>query len=73
MVVRSEGPDGVLSSALGTDLKGKLSPVIYITGILLCLVNPKLGLVPYVIVAIMWLVPDRRLEHAILAREQSAA
>jgi uncharacterized membrane protein len=49
--------------ALGNDLKGKLSPVLYIAGILLALWEPVAGLVPMVVVAAMWLVPDRRVER----------
>ena len=52
-----------LRDVVGNDLKGKLSPVIYIVGILLAFVQPWLGLVPFVVVALMWLVPDRRVER----------
>ncbi|GAA3827341.1 TMEM175 family protein [Nocardioides panacisoli] len=54
-------------AALGSDLKGKLSPVLYVVGILLALVNPYAGLVPAVIVALTWLVPDRRVERFLAA------
>jgi uncharacterized membrane protein len=54
-----------LREAVGRDLKGKLSPVIYLIGILLAFVEPWLGLVPYVVVALIWLVPDPRVEHYI--------
>jgi len=49
--------------ALGSDLKGKLSPLLYLSGIGLAFVEPWLGLVPYVAVALMWLLPDRRVER----------
>ncbi|MGH3414464.1 MAG: TMEM175 family protein [Marmoricola sp.] len=52
-----------LRTALGRDLKGKLSPVFYVVGIGLAFVYPWLGLVPFVLVALMWLVPDRRVER----------
>src|SRR5947209_12236081 len=61
-IVRSEGAESSLKTAIGRDLKGKLSPVIYTAGIGLALVNRWLGLAAYVVVALMWLVPDRRLE-----------
>jgi uncharacterized membrane protein len=61
-IVRSEGPESSLKLAIGRDVKGKLSPVIYTAGIGLALVNRWLGLAAYVVVALMWLVPDRRLE-----------
>jgi uncharacterized membrane protein len=57
------GSGGRLREVLGRDLKGKLSPVIYLAGIALAFVQPWLGLGPFVVVALMWLVPDRRVEH----------
>jgi uncharacterized membrane protein len=52
-----------LREVLGRDLKGRLSPVLYLLGIGLAYVEPWLGLVPFVAVALMWLVPDRRVER----------
>jgi uncharacterized membrane protein len=52
-----------LRDVVGGDFKGKASPLIYLLGILLALVEPWLGLVPYAAVAAMWLVPDRRVER----------
>jgi uncharacterized membrane protein len=67
------GPSGGrLRQALGTDVKGKLSPVVYVTGILLCLANPWVGLATYTIVAVIWLVPDRRVERFLAAESSSA-
>jgi uncharacterized membrane protein len=51
-----------LREAVGRDRKGKLSPVLYLVGIALTFVSPWLGLACYTGVAVMWLVPDRRLE-----------
>jgi uncharacterized membrane protein len=65
-IIRAEGDDSVLQEALGTDLKGKLSPVIYLTGIALAFVEPWLGLIPFVVVALIWLVPDRRMEQYVM-------
>ncbi len=62
-IVRTEGEASVLREALGRDLKGRISPLIYLTGIALAFVTPWLGLVPFVVVALIWLVPDRRLEQ----------
>ncbi|HWJ83029.1 MAG TPA: TMEM175 family protein [Nocardioides sp.] len=59
-------------AALGADLKGKLSPALYVGGILLALWEPRLGLVPFVVVALIWLVPDRRVERY-LAAERAAS
>jgi uncharacterized membrane protein len=66
-IIRAEGDESLLREAIGRDLKGKLSPVIYIVGILLAFVEPWLGLVPFVVVALMWLVPDRRVERYLAA------
>jgi uncharacterized membrane protein len=66
LILRALGPGSALERAIGSDLKGKLSPVIYIAGILLTFVNHWLGLAAYVVVALMWLIPDRRIEPALL-------
>jgi len=52
----------LLASALGSDFKGKISMVIYVTGIALAFVRPWLACAIYVLVAAMWLIPDRRIE-----------
>jgi uncharacterized membrane protein len=52
-----------LRDVVGNDLKGKLSPVIYTAGILLAFVQPWMALGPFIVVALMWLVPDRRVER----------
>ncbi|MDX6273503.1 MAG: potassium channel family protein [Frankiales bacterium] len=67
MVLREHGPDSVLAQALGRDIKGKISPAIYVAGIALSLVSRWVGLALYVVVALMWLVPDRRLEARVNA------
>jgi uncharacterized membrane protein len=61
LIVAEHGTDSALARALGRDLKGKISPVIYTVAIVLTLVNRWLSLALYVVVALMWLVPDRRL------------
>ena len=62
-------PASLLVNALGTDIKGKISPVLYAAAILLAFVNPWISIAIYVMVAVMWLVPDRRIENVL--REQS--
>jgi hypothetical protein len=59
--VREHGLDSDLAAALGSDLKGKASPALYLAGILISPVSRWVGLAIYVAVAVMWLVPDRRL------------
>ena len=54
-------------AALGSDLKGKVSPILYISGILLALWEPVVGIMPMVVVAAMWLIPDRRVERFLAA------
>ncbi|MBL8764630.1 MAG: DUF1211 domain-containing protein [Phycisphaerae bacterium] len=66
------GPDSHLSRALGADLKGKLSPVAYTIAIPLAFVSPWVACGLYVIVALMWLVPDRRIERMFAAIERDA-
>src|SRR6476659_2815864 len=56
MIVRAEGPDSPLRRAIGRDLKCKMSPLIYLVGIALCFVDPRLGLVAFIVVALIWLV-----------------
>ena len=55
----------LLASALGSDFKGKISMVIYVIGILLAFVRPWLACAIYVLVAAIWLIPDRRIERRI--------
>ena len=62
VIIADQGQGSALKAALGRDLKGKLSPVIYAVAIGLAFVNPWLAICLYVVVALMWLVPDRRLE-----------
>ena len=71
-IVRSPGGER-LDEALGRDVKGKVSPVIYLLGIALAFVNPWLAVACYVAVAVIWLVPDRRLERFIAAAERGRA
>ena len=61
-IFRAEGQDGLLRRAVGRDLKGKVSPLIYLTGIASAFLLEELALVFYALVAVIWLVPDRRME-----------
>lgn len=64
-ILRSEGPQSVLAAALGRDIKGKLSPLICALGIAATFVHPGIAMLLYVLVALMWLIPDRRIERAL--------
>jgi len=58
-------PDSVLAIALGRDFKGKISMVIYVFAVPLAFVRAWLACALYVLVAVMWLVPDRRIERTV--------
>ncbi len=62
------GKDSVLATAVGSDFKGKISVVFYVSAIPLSFVNAWLACALYILVAIMWLVPDRRIEKTIAAK-----
>ena len=65
MLVKHEGPDSVLARALGSDAKTLGSVAGYVIGILVAPFLPILSLIIYAIVALAWLVPDRRIERAL--------
>ena len=62
-IMRNQGRNSVLANALGSDIKGKVSPILYVMGIVLAFVSPRLSVAMYVLVAVMWLIPDRRIER----------
>ena len=64
-IIRKQGTDSMLAGALGTDMKGKLSPLFYIAGIGLAFVSSWLSMLIYVLVAVIWLIPDRRIENVL--------
>jgi uncharacterized membrane protein len=64
-ILRLEGPGSVLAKAMGKDAKGIWSVVITFSGVLVSLVVPLLGGALYALVALIWLVPDRRIERAL--------
>jgi uncharacterized membrane protein len=64
-IVRVQGNESVLAKAVGRDFKGKLSLVLYVAAVGLAFVIPWLAGAIYVVVALMWLVPDRRIERVL--------
>jgi uncharacterized membrane protein len=64
-IIAIDGPGSVLKRAIGSDWKGKASPFLYITGMVAAYRLPWLAQAIYVLAAIVWLVPDRRIERAI--------
>jgi uncharacterized membrane protein len=68
LIIASEGPDSLLSKAIGRrDWKGKLSPVLYAIAIPMAFRSPVLAQTIYALVALVWLVPDRRIENVVEA------
>jgi uncharacterized membrane protein len=65
LLVALDGRDSVLGVAFGKDIKGKVSPIIYLVAIPLAFVRSWIACALYVLVAIIWLVPDRRIEKTL--------
>ncbi len=68
-IIRSQGAASILKKAIGRDWKGKLSPVLYIAAILATLLTPWIAEVIFVAAALIWLVPDRRIENTLTRRK----
>lgn len=71
LIVRSQGPDSLLAQAIGTDIKGRSSSFIYVVAIALASSQPRLAAALYVTVALIWLIPDRRIEKRITTKHPS--
>jgi uncharacterized membrane protein len=67
VIIATQGQDSILKKAIGRDWKGKLSPVLYITGILVALRFSWFSQAIFVIAALIWLIPDRRIEKRLAA------
>jgi len=70
-LIRVQGPDSILKKAVGRDWKGKLSPVLYVTAIIATAVSPWISQAIFVAVALIWLIPDRRIEKALPASHKA--
>jgi uncharacterized membrane protein len=68
-IIASQGADSILKKAVGSDWKGKVSATIYLVAIPAAFWAQWVSQGLYVLVALMWLVPDRRIEHALAGRE----
>lgn len=64
-ILKKHGPNSVLSKAIGKDLKGKISSVLYIIGIISANFNPLFAGLMYIAVALIWLIPDKRIEKIV--------
>jgi uncharacterized membrane protein len=71
-IIARQGHDSLLASAVGRDWKGRLSPVIYLAAVPLAFVRPWMANALYAFVALLWLVPDRRIERALEHRDHPA-
>jgi TMEM175 potassium channel family protein len=65
LLVAYNGRDSALARALGSDFKGKVSALFYIVAIPLSFVAPLAACMVYIVVAVMWLIPDRRIERVV--------
>jgi uncharacterized membrane protein len=64
-IIVTQGTGSILRRAIGKDWKGRSSPVVYVVAIALTTVRPWMGQALYLAVALVWLVPDRRIERAL--------
>lgn len=64
-ILRTEGPDSPLGRAVGRDRKGNISLVLYVVGIAGSFLHPWIAGAAYVTVALIWLIPDRRIERVL--------
>jgi uncharacterized membrane protein len=62
-IIAAEGPHSVLRRAIGRDWKGKLSPLVYVAGIVVSFFSSAAAQAMYVVAALTWLIPDRRIER----------
>jgi uncharacterized membrane protein len=65
LIIVSQGRDSLLKRALGRDLKGKLSPALYLSAIVAAFWSPLLSQCIYLLVALLWMIPDRRIERVV--------
>ena len=68
-IIAAEGASSVLKTAVGSDWKGKLSPLFYVVAIVSSFWTPWIAEALYVAVALIWLIPDRRIERVLVRRE----
>ena len=69
-IIASQGKDSLLATAVGNDLKGKASLGFYLLAFVLAFVLPVLADALYVLVALLWLFPDRRIEIALCKKRK---
>jgi uncharacterized membrane protein len=67
-LIALEGKESTLARALGRDYKGKTSLLLYAVAVLLAFLDPRISTAIYVLVAFIWLIPDRRIEKVVVER-----
>ncbi|GAA1650053.1 TMEM175 family protein [Georgenia ruanii] len=67
LIIRDQGEGSIVAAAVGRDLKGKLSPVLYVIGIGLSFLSSRAAVAVFATVALVWLIPDRRIERGLTA------
>jgi TMEM175 potassium channel family protein len=65
IILAQQGPDSKLAKSIGRDFKGKASPILYAAAIVVAFFEPWISCSLYVLVALMWLIPDRRIERVL--------
>jgi uncharacterized membrane protein len=68
-IIASQGKDSVLKKAVRHDWKGRISPFLYSSAIALAFVSPWVAIAIYAVVALMWIIPDRRIERVLTGQE----
>lgn len=71
LIIKSHGDNSILKKALDKDVKGKISPVLYLLGISFSFISVWISGVLYIVVAIIWLIPDTRIEKALKSEKES--
>jgi hypothetical protein len=69
VIIACQPGESILVGAIGNDLKGKISLVMYVLAIPLTAVDVRVSLIIFTLVALMWFVPDRRIESRLVASE----
>ena len=72
VIIAAQGKDSLLRKATGSDIKGLIPFGLYSTGVVVSWWYPTFALLLYILVALLWLVPDRRIERVIAERDHDA-
>jgi uncharacterized membrane protein len=70
LIIASQGMNSILKKAVGGDWKGKVSPILSAVGAASAFWSPRLAQAVYMLVALLWFIPDRRIENTLIARKR---